>query len=138
MTPKRVVLDTNALISRLLLRRSIPAQAVDLAITRHRVLASEATLMELAEVLSRAKFDPYLTIGERQDFLRQFDRIAERIEVLRTIRACRDPKDDKFLELAVEGATDIVVTGDGDLLALNPFQAIAIVTPAQFLELQGS
>jgi putative PIN family toxin of toxin-antitoxin system len=134
MTPKRVVLDTNALISRLLSRRSIPAQAVDLAITRHRTLASEATLMELAEVLSRAKFDPYLTIGERQDFLRQFDRIAERIEVLRTIRACRDPRDDKFLELAVEGAADVIVTGDGDLLALNPFREIAIVTPAQFLE----
>jgi putative PIN family toxin of toxin-antitoxin system len=138
MTPKRVVLDTNVLVSRLLWRLSIPAQAVDLAITRHRILAAEATLMELAEVLSRAKFDPYLTIGERQDFLRHFDRIAERIEVLRTIRAYRDPKDDKFLELAVEGAADIVVTGDGDLLALNPFQAIAIVTPAQFLELQGS
>jgi putative PIN family toxin of toxin-antitoxin system len=137
MTPKRVVLDTNALISRLLSRRSVPAQAVDLAITRHRILASEATLMELAEILSRAKFDPYLTIVERQDFLRQFDRIAERIEVLRTIRACRDPKDDKFLELAVEGAADIVVTGDGDLLALNPFQGIAIVTPAQFLEMKS-
>jgi uncharacterized protein len=137
MTPKRVVLDTNALISRLLSRRSMPAQAVDLAITRHRVLASEATLMELAEVLSRAKFDPYLTIGERQDFLRQFDRIAERIEVLRTIRACRDPRDDKFLELAVEGAADIVVTGDGDLLALNPFQGVAIVTPAQFLKMES-
>jgi putative PIN family toxin of toxin-antitoxin system len=138
MTPKRVVLDTNALISRLLSRRSVPAQAVELAITRHRILASEATLMELAEVLSRAKLDPYLTIGERQDFLRQFDRIAERIEVLRASRACRDLKDDKFLELAVEGAADIVVTGDGDLLALNPFQGIAIVTPAQCLELQSS
>lgn len=137
MTPKRVVLDTNALISRLLSRRSVPAQAVDLAITRHRILASEATLMELAEILSRAKFDPYLTIVERQDFLRQFDRIAERIEVLRTIRACRDPKDDKFLELAVEGAADIVVTGDGDLLAINPFPGIAIVTPAQFLEMKS-
>jgi uncharacterized protein len=133
MTPKRVVLDTNALVSRLLSRRSVPGQAVDAAVTHHRILASEATLMELADVLSRAKFDPYLTIGERQDFLRLFDRIAERIEVLRTIHACRDPRDDKFLELAVEGAADIVITGDGDLLALNPFQGIAILTPAQFL-----
>ena len=138
MTPKRVVLDTNVLVSRLLARQSKPGQAVEVAIARHRILASEATLMELAEVLSRAKFDPYLSIGERQDFLRRLDRIAERIEILRTIRACRDPKDDKFLELAVEGAADIVVTGDGDLLALNPFQGIAIVTPAQFLEMQSS
>ena len=134
MTPKRVVLDTNALVSRLLSRRSVPGQAVDAAMTHHGVLASEATLMELAEVLGRAKFDPYLTIGERQDFLRQFDRIAERIEILRPIRACRDPKDDKFLELAVEGAADMIVTGDNDLLALHPFQGISILTPARFLQ----
>jgi putative PIN family toxin of toxin-antitoxin system len=90
--------------------------------------------MELADVLSRAKFDPYITIGERQDFLRLFNRIAERIEVVRIIRACRDPRDDKFLELAVEGTADIIVTGDADLLALDPFQGVSILTPARFLE----
>jgi putative PIN family toxin of toxin-antitoxin system len=136
MTRKRVVLDTNILISRLLSRRSVPAQAVDLALTHHRILASEATLMELAEVLGRAKFDPYLTIGERQDFLRMFDRIAERIEVVRTVQACRDPRDDKFLELAVEGEADIIVTGDNDLLILDPFRGVSILTPARFLDLR--
>ena len=90
--------------------------------------------MELADVLSRAKFDPYITIGERQDFLRLFNRIAERIEVVRIIRACRGPRDDKFLELAVEGTADIIVTGDADLLALDPFQGVSILTPARFLE----
>jgi uncharacterized protein len=134
MTRKRVVLDTNTLISRLLSRHSAPARAVDLALADHQILASEATLMELAEVLSRAKFDPYLTIGERQDFLRQFDRIAERIEVVRTIRACRDPRDDKFLELAVAGEADVIVTGDNDLLALDPFREISILTPVRFLD----
>jgi len=91
--------------------------------------------MELAEVLSRAKFDPYLTIDERQNFLRLFDRIAERIEVVRAIRVCRDPRDDKFLELAVEGEADIIITGDNDLLTLDPFQGISILTPARFLDL---
>ena len=90
--------------------------------------------MELADVLSRAKFDPYITIGERQDFLRLFNRIAERIGVVRIIRACRGPRDDKFLELAVEGTADIIVTGDADLLALDPFQGVSILTPARFLE----
>jgi putative PIN family toxin of toxin-antitoxin system len=91
-------------------------------------------LLELAEVLGRAKFDPYLTIGERQDFLRMFDRIAERVEVVRTVQACRDPRDDKFLELAVEGEADVIVTGDNDLLTLDPFQGISILTPARFLQ----
>lgn len=135
MTPRRVVLDTSALISRFLAPRSAPARAVDHAIVHDRILASDATLMELADVLGRAKFDPYVTIAERQDFLRLFDRIAERVEVVRTVRACRDPKDDKFLELAVEGEAEIIVTGDADLLALNPFQGISILTPVHFLEI---
>jgi putative PIN family toxin of toxin-antitoxin system len=50
------------------------------------------------------------------------------------IHACRDPRDDKFLEVAVHGHADLIVTGDADLLALNPFQGIAILTPAEYLE----
>jgi putative PIN family toxin of toxin-antitoxin system len=134
MTRRRVVLDTSTLISRLLSRHSVPARAVDLAIADHRILTSEATLIELADVLGRAKFDPYVTIGERQDFLRIFDRIAERIEVVRPIRACRDPRDDKFLELAVDGEADVIVTGDDDLLVLDSFRGILILTPARFLQ----
>jgi putative PIN family toxin of toxin-antitoxin system len=133
MTPRRIVLDTNTIVSRLLSPRSVPAAAVDRAITHHRILASDATLMELAEVLARAKFDAYLTVAERQEFLRLFDRVAERVEVVRIVRACRDPKDDKFFELAVDGAADFIVTGDADLLVLAPFQGISILTPAQFV-----
>jgi uncharacterized protein len=54
--------------------------------------------------------------------------IAERIV------ACRDPTDDKFLELAVNGHADPIVSGDGDLLALNLFRDIPIVTPAAFVQ----
>ena len=133
MTPERIVLDTNTIVSRLLVPHSAPGMAVDHALTNARLLASEATLMELAEVLSRAKFDPYVTIRERQEFLRLFERIAERVAVVRAVRACRDPKDDKFLELAVDGDADIIVTGDRDLLSLDPFRGVSILTPAQFI-----
>ena len=50
------------------------------------------------------------------------------------IRACRNPRDDKFLELAVHGLADAIVTGDRNLLELNPFRGIAILTPAEYLE----
>lgn len=50
------------------------------------------------------------------------------------IAACRDPTDDKFFELAVNGQPDLIVTGDDDLLALNPFRGILIVTPAVFVQ----
>jgi putative PIN family toxin of toxin-antitoxin system len=133
MVRKRVVLDTNALISRLLLPNSVPAEAVRRAIANHTVLASDPTIMELADVLSRPKFDPYVAVEKRKQFLRLFGRIAEIVPVLHVVRACRDPNGDKFLEVAVNGTADLIVTGDVDLLALDPFRAIRIVTPAAFL-----
>ena len=77
----RVVADTNALISRLLLVRSVPGQALRKAVADCQLLASDATIMELADVLGRPKFDPYVTIRERQEFLRLFNRIADRIPI---------------------------------------------------------
>lgn len=130
---ERVVIDTNALVSRLLLPGSIPGQAVRKAVAEDQLLASDDTIVELADVLARKKFDPYMTIEERQDFLRLFDRIAERVPSVHIVRACRDPKDDKFLELAVNGAAQLMITGDADLLALHPFRSIDILTPASYL-----
>ena len=50
------------------------------------------------------------------------------------IAACRDATDDKFLELAVNGKADMIVSGDADLLVLNPFRGIPIVSPAAFVQ----
>jgi putative PIN family toxin of toxin-antitoxin system len=55
------------------------------------------------------------------------------VPITHTIRECRDPKDDKFLELAVNGRANVLVTGDKDLLALHPFRGIPILAPAQYL-----
>lgn len=92
-------------------------------------------MLELVDVIERPKFDAYLHLDERREFVRQLVNIAEFVPVTSTIRACRDPKDDKFLELAVAGNADFIVTGDGDLLALDPFEGIAVITPARFLTL---
>lgn len=53
------------------------------------------------------------------------------------IRACRDPKDDKFLEVAVAGDADLIISGDEDLSVLNPFRGIPIMQPAAFLQTLG-
>jgi uncharacterized protein len=63
-----------------------------------------------------------------------FLKVAEMIEISETITVCRDPKDDKLLEFAVSGAADFLVTGDKDLLILNPFRGVEIITPREFLE----
>jgi PIN domain len=68
------------------------------------------------------------SLVEEADGCGRVGQIAERIV------ACRDPTDDKFLELAVNGHADLIVSGDGDLLALNPFRDIPIVTPAAFVQ----
>jgi len=130
---QRIVVDTNALISRLLLPRSVPGKAVQKAIDAGQIVISETTLAELADVLSRPKFTPYVSILDRQQFIRLLGRAAEMVPITHKIRVCRDPKDDKFLEVAVNGAANVIITGDKDLLALNPFRKIAIVTPAQYL-----
>ena len=99
-----------------------------------QLLASDATLSELAEVLSRDKFNRYVDLADRHEFFRQLVRVVERVPITRIVHASRDPKDDKFLELAVNGNADIIVTGDQDLLVLSPFQQILIITPASYLE----
>ncbi len=131
---KRIVVDNNALISRLLFPASVPGLAVRRAVDTAQLLVSEPVLNELADVLSRTKFDPYVSVADRQQFLRLLGSVAEMVPITYTIRACRDPNHDIFLELAVNGRADIVVTGDKDLLALNPFRSIPIITPAHYLE----
>jgi putative PIN family toxin of toxin-antitoxin system len=68
-----------------------------------------------------------------RSFLVKVILISEAIEIPSPIRACRDPRDDKFLELAVHGRAGILITGDADLLALHPFQGVDILSPADFL-----
>jgi len=130
----RVVVDTNVLVSRLLAPDSVPARVVSHAVRHGRLLVSEATLAELAEVLGRQKFDRYLTLDERKQFVRLLVRFAEIPPIAHRVAVCRDPADNKFLDLALSGAASAVVTGDRDLLELHPFQRIPIMKPADYLD----
>jgi putative PIN family toxin of toxin-antitoxin system len=134
MTPnERFVFDTNVLVSALLFAESKPAQAFFTALRRGTILTSLAALHELSDVLQRKKFDKYLTVEEREVFLEQYTQTAATIDIGETIQACRDPKDDKFLEIAANGSATCIITGDPDLLTLHPFRAIPIVSPDTFL-----
>ena len=134
MPRARVVVDTNVLVSRLLLPDSVSARAVRHIVEYGQLLASDATLTELADVLSRDKFDRYVDLEDRQAFFQQLARIVERVPITYIVRASRDPKDDMFLELAVNGRADYIVSGDRDLLVLSPFKQIPILSPASYLD----
>jgi putative PIN family toxin of toxin-antitoxin system len=84
---------------------------------------------------NRKRLQRYLDEDDIQTFIAALTREAEWVDVNEHITACRDPKDDKFLELAVSGHSTYIVTGDSDLLALHPFQGIQIITPSVFLTL---
>lgn len=133
----RAVFDTNVLISALLIVDSASAKALKLAEDSGTVLYSLPVLEEISEVLSRPKFRPYLDEKHIAEFLARIYRSWREIEIMHAIKACRDPKDDKFLELAVNGEAETIITGDKDLLDLHPFQTIQILTPARYLEEKG-
>ncbi|XZN91863.1 MAG: putative toxin-antitoxin system toxin component, PIN family [Microcoleus sp.] len=130
----RFVVDTNVLISALLFKNSVPFRAIELAEKQGIILYSEATLNELEQVLNRKKFNKYLSLEDRQVFLLKFISASELVSITEKISVCRDEKDNKFLELAVSGNANVIVTGDLDLLVLNPFQAVEIVTPDIFID----
>jgi putative PIN family toxin of toxin-antitoxin system len=88
---------------------------------------------ELIEVMRREKFDTYLSLERRDELVASLIRECEFVETSTTIAVCRDPKDNKVLELAVDGAAAAIVTGDADLLVLHPFQGISILSPGDFL-----
>ena len=130
----RFVFDTNAIISAALLKRSISRRAFDKAISEGELLVSAETIDELNRVLGREDFARYVTEDERMEFLAVLLRETRLIEVTMHVGECRDPRDNKFLELAISGNAECIVSGDQDLLVLHPFRGISIVTPRDFLD----
>jgi uncharacterized protein len=122
------------LISGLIFKSSKPGQAFQYALKSGDILLSPQTLAELSEVLSRKKFDRYVTSVEREEFLEALIERAILVEPIETVTVCRDPKDDKFLELALNGKASFIITGDEDLLELNPFSGVRILKPDEFLQ----
>jgi len=133
--PSRVVIDTNIFLSAILNQDSFPARVVEKAILSSQILQSAETWAELEDVLNREKFDRYRSIFDRRRYFQYLAEFMHEISVLTRVSVCRDPKDDKLLELAMDGGADLIITGDKDLLVLSPFEGIPIITPLDYLAL---
>ncbi len=131
---KIFVFDTNSLISANLLPGSVNRQAYDRAREIGIPVYSGATLTEFTETLIRPKFDKYISNEKRLRAITTFEKAGQLIRVSVSIDICRDPKDNKFLELAIESGAACIITGDKDLLVLHPFQNIPILSAADFLK----
>ena len=108
---RRYVFDTNTLVSAALFRGSTPGEAFRQALNTGVVLLSEATFEEIDEVIAREKFDGYLTSEERGAFIEALIGRSRFANPTEEIQACRDPDDDKFLELAVAENAICIVAG---------------------------
>lgn len=134
MKLKRFVFDTNIFVSASLLKGSVNDRAIDKAFEIGEVIVSPRIFSEFTEVIFRSKFDKYLTDERRLQIIQKLEQDTHLFEPTITLNDCRDPKDNKFLELAVEAGASCIVTGDKDLLVLHPFQNILIIAPAEFLK----
>jgi len=130
-----VVLDASTFISAALKSDSIPERALMRATRRpERLLLSQAVEDEFREALFRPKFDRYVSVAHRARILDLVVMAAERIEPTEPVRECRDPKDDKYLALAVAGGADVIVSSDArHLLAMHPWRGIPILAPRDYL-----
>ncbi len=130
----RTVVDTGVVVSALMFSVSVPRRAFNMAKVHGYLLVSEETIAELYDVILRPQFDKYVSESKRLDFLSVMIRDAQVIEPADVVADCRDPKDNKFLELALGGRATHIITGDSDLLVLHPFRGITIVKPKAFLD----
>lgn len=133
----RAVVDTNVIVRALIRPRgTVGPVLLRLRQGDYTLLYSDSLLEELADVLNRPRIrDKYrLTNNDIQTVLALILLRGEAVTPDQTITICRDPKDNKFLEVAVAGRADVIVTGDDDLLVLHPFTGIPIVSPSTFLQ----
>jgi putative PIN family toxin of toxin-antitoxin system len=132
----RLVVDTNIFVSAALKDSSWPGMVIRSLEESGGLLKTAATEAEVIELLQRPYFAQKLPPAYL-DTVRRIFTAAELVAIGERIAACRDPTDDKFLELAVNGRADMIVTGDLDLLVLDPFRGIPIITPLAFSHAQA-
>jgi uncharacterized protein len=128
----RVVLDTNVMVSFLFDPEGDLAATIGHILAQHTPLQSAETTSELRDVLQRPKIRRYVSEAKAVEFLAQLNEFSEQVEIAQPIVACRDPKDDKFLSLAVAAGADCIVSGDDDLLSMNSFRGIPILAVSEF------
>ncbi|TYQ23719.1 putative toxin-antitoxin system toxin component, PIN family [Pseudanabaena sp. UWO311] len=128
----RLVLDTNVLISAILSPNSISAKILNWGEDNGVILYSAATLNEVLSVLGSSKFSKYIDHNDIDGLSICIKTVWLFVEILNQVQLCRDPKDDKFIDLALNGDASHLITGDSDLLVLNPVENTSIINPRTF------
>ncbi len=128
------VIDTNTLISAILFEHSNSTMAFDKVKRLGKIPASFETYNELCNVIVRPKFDRYVSLKIRLVISNEIKGLLIFREISESIQVCRDPKDNKFLELAIAANASCIITGDKDLLVLHPFRNVPILNAVDFID----
>ena len=138
-TKPRVVVDTNALISALILPNSVPAKALRLAAEHFEIIVSKATWQEFEQKIKKTSLERYFRTTQHRDAaVHAINRVVTHVAVRSVVTDCRDPKDNLFLELALDGKAETIISGDKDLLVLNPWRGVCIQSPGDFYRERSS
>ena len=130
-----IVIDTSTLISAIGWKEGKPRKILNLGLSNNfTILISGETMKELKGVLSRNKFD-FIEKELKEEFLILLKEISKMVKIKTSIKLCKDPKDNMFIELAIDGKADYIISSDADLLGLDNAKGIKIVTPSEFLEM---
>jgi putative PIN family toxin of toxin-antitoxin system len=127
----RLVVDTNVFVSAAVKQISWPGMTLRWLDRYGSLLKTAAIEAEILAVLNRPRLTSKITPSFVGNVRRPLAR-AECVDVTEPIKACRDPDDDKFLSLAVNGRADVIISGDADLLVLGVFRGAPIINPARF------
>ncbi len=132
---KTVVLDSNLIVSAFLNPEGAASQAMQIAFDYFDVAASKDTLTELVDVLRRDKFDRYANKEDRATRVMAYAEATQKIQVTHIVTECSDPKDNKFLALALSSKACVLVSGDKKhLISMNPYQGLPIIGVRKFIE----
>ncbi len=128
----RIILDTNTFVSGIVFKDDLLRRFVNFAVDEYGLVFSNETWDELSKVFQRDKFEENLPLGTRLSVLAL---LASRVTVIHPtsiVTDCRDPKDNKFLALALDANVETIVSGEGDLKTLDPWRGILILSPEAF------
>ena len=127
----KLVIDTNIWIG-FLIGKTLAGLSDAIANDNVEILFSEELFEELVEVLNRPKFERYFSLEDIRELISLLHSKVKFIEIIQHFNDCRDEKDNFLLDLCVSGEADYLITGDEDLLVMNPFHGIKIINYRQF------
>jgi len=125
----KIVLDTNVLIAALV-AQGVCAEVLEHCVLRHTLLSSDPILAELREQLAKKFKYGAEEVDEAAGLLRSQMEIVNPVEINHPV--CRDPDDDMVLATALAAKADCIVTGDKDLLVLQRYEKVEILSPSEF------